>query len=136
MFLKKAMLLAREQALKDYKHKLVVGIPDKSVPQYNYKCHINAAQAVKTGLAVGVIETVIIYSDMCIAHYVSLMADGTIVDFTLGIEILDRDVRLVRYVHPDEYNNMNDTLWNLKKHLCRNLPWYIRVNDKSLREIC
>lgn len=73
---------------------------------------------------------------MCIAHYVSLMADGTIVDFTLGIEILDCDVRLVRYVHPDEYNNMNDTLWNLKKHLCRNLPWYIRANDKSLREIC
>lgn len=136
MFLRKAEKLAREQALKDYPHKIIVGVPDKSVPQYNYKCHINAAQAVKSRLAVGVVEVVIIYDNSCVAHYVSLMEDGTIVDFTLGIEIERCDVRLVRYVHPDEYNQMNDVLWNFKKHLCRNFPWYIPVTDKSLRNIC
>ena len=89
MFLKTAERLVKEQALKDYPQKISVGIPDKSVPQYNYKCHINAAQAVKTGMAVGVVETVVMYDDMCIAHYVSLMADGTIVDFTLGIRMVN-----------------------------------------------
>jgi hypothetical protein len=136
MFLKKAERLVKEQALKEFPHKISVGIPDKSVPQYNYKCHLNAAQAVKTGMAVGVVEAVIIYDNMCIAHYVSLMANGTYVDFTLGIEILDRDVRFVRIVHPDEYEQMNDVLWNLKKHLCRNLPWYIPINDSLLRNAC
>ena len=136
MFIKKAERLVKEQALKDYPKKITVGIPDKSVPQYNYKCHLNAAQAVKTGLAVGVVETVVVYPEMCIAHYVSLMADGSFVDFTLGVEILDRDVRFIRYVHPDEYDSMIDVLWNLKKHLCRNLPWYIPINDKLLRNAC
>ncbi|ECO0025051.1 hypothetical protein ZN88_15455 [Salmonella enterica subsp. enterica serovar Newport] len=136
MLLKTAERLVKEQALKDYPQKISVGIPDKSVPQYNYKCHINAAQAVKTGMAVGVVETVVMYNEMCIAHYVSLMADGKYVDFTLGIEILNRDVRFVRIVHPNEYDRMNDVLWDLKKHLCRNLPWYIPVNDKLLRNAC
>lgn len=136
MFLKTAERLVKEQALKDYPQKISVGIPDKSVPQYNYKCHLNAAQAVKTGLAVGVVETIVVYPEMCIAHYVSLMADGSFVDFTLGVEILDRDVRFIRYVHPDEYDSMNDVLWNLKKHLCRNLPWYIPINDKLLGNAC
>ena len=136
MFLKTAERLVKEQALKDYPQTISVGIPDKSVPQYNYKCYLNAAQAVKTGLAVGVVETVVVYPEMCIAHYVSLMADGSFVDFTLGVEILDRDVRFIRYVHPDEYDYMNDVLWNLKKHLCRNLPWYIPINDKLLRNAC
>ena len=71
-----------------YPHKIIVGVPDKSVPQYNYKCHINAAQAVKSGLAVGVVEVVIIYDNSCVVHYVSLMEDGAIVDFTLGIDIV------------------------------------------------
>lgn len=136
MFLKTAERLVKEQALKDYPQKISVGIPDKSVPQYNYKCHLNAAQAVKTGLAVGVVETIVVYPEMCIAHYVSLMADGSFVDFTLGVEILNRDVRFIRYVHPDEYDSMNDVLWNLKKHLCRNLPWYIPINDKLLGNAC
>lgn len=126
----------RNQADKDYPHKLELSLPRQSTPQYNYKCHLNAAQAVKTGLAVGVIETVIIYKESVVAHYVNLMSDGSIVDFTLGIEIEHEDVRLVRYVHPDEYNNMNDCLWNLKKKLCSCLPWYYRKTVTNLTLIC
>ena len=137
-FKKRAEELIRDFAAQEFPRRLEVVLPEKCVPQYNYKCHLNSAQAVLTGVAVGVIETVIIYSDMAVAHYVNLMADGSIVDFTLGIAIVDCDVRFVRYIHPDEFSDekMNDNLWKLKGHLMECLPWYYKKMFNETRRVC
>lgn len=113
----------RDWADAQFPHKLNLTLQDNSVPQYNFRCHVNAVQAVKTGLAVGVVETVIIYEKKAVAHYISLMADGTFVDFTLGVDSLTEDVRLVRMVHPDEWDRPHKMLGNLKLRLTEHLPW-------------
>lgn len=138
MFQDKAEKLVRDYAAQEFPRKLEVVLPNQCAPQYNYKCHLNSAQAVLTGVAVGVIETVIIYKNKAVAHYVNLMADGSIVDFTLGIAIIDCDVRFVRYVHPDEFSDekMNDNLWELKGRLMGCLPWYYKKMFMANRRLC
>ena len=97
------------------------------LPLVNSRCHYNAVQAVKTGLAVGVVEVVMVYSDTCTAHYINLMADGSLVDFTLGQMCIEDEYRFVRHVSPMEYDSINDALRNLKKSLVDALPWRYRI---------
>lgn len=119
-------MIIRNQADKKYPHRLTLRLANQTVPQYNFRCHWVAAQAAKTRFkgAVGVVETVIIYTNGITGHYVNLMEDGTICDFTLGLANATEDVRLVRYVHPDEYDHMDTALRNLKKKLCEGIPAY------------
>ena len=119
-------MIIRNQADKKYPHRLTLRLANETIPQYNFRCHWVAAQAVKTRFkgAVGVVETVIIYTNGITGHYVNLMEDGTICDFTLGLANATEDVRLVRYVHPDEYDDMDTALRNLKKKLCEGIPAY------------
>lgn len=119
-------MIIRSQADKKYPHRLTLRLANETVPQYNFRCHWVAAQAVKTRFrgAVGVVETVIIYTNGITGHYVNLMEDGTMCDFTLGLANASEDVRLVRHVHPDEYDDMDNVLRNLKKKLCEGIPAY------------
>lgn len=119
-------MMIRNQADKKYPHRLTLRLADETIPQYNFRCHWVAAQAAKTRFkgAVGVVETVIIYTNGITGHYVNLMEDGTMCDFTLGLANATEDVRLVRHLHPDEYANMDDQLRNLKKKLCEGIPAY------------
>ncbi len=119
-------MIIRNQADKKYPHRLTLRLANETVPQYNFRCHWVAAQAVKTRFrgAVGVVETVIIYTNGITGHYVNLMEDGTMCDFTLGLANASEDVRLVRHVHPDEYADMDNALRNLKKKLCEGIPAY------------
>lgn len=130
-------MMIRNQAAAKYKTRLTLTMPTESVPQYNFRCHQVAAQAAQTKYrgAVAVIETVIIYSNGITGHYVNLMEDGSICDFTLGISSITEDLRFIRYVHPDEYPNMNDALINLKKKLCEGIPAYYKPFYKS-NELC
>lgn len=119
-------MMIRNQADKKYPHRLTLRLANETIPQYNFRCHWVAAQAAKTRFkgAVGVVETVIIYTNGITGHYVNLMEDGTLCDFTLGLANASEDVRLVRYVHPDECDNMDNLLRNLKKKLCEGIPAY------------
>ncbi len=106
------------------------------LPLVNARCHYNAVQAVKTGLAVGVVEVVIVYSDSCSAHYVNLMADGSYVDFTLGQMCINDSYRFVRHVSPNEYEEINTALMNLKKRLVDMLPWQLRLIVREPNNWC
>lgn len=121
-------MMIRDHAMNKYPTRLKLTLPAESVPQFNFRCQIVAAQAAKTNYrgAVAVIETVIIYSDGIVGHYVNLMADGSICDFTLGISSEDSDVRFIRYVHPDEYPNMSDVLSDLKRKLTADIPAFYK----------
>ena len=119
-------MIIRNQADKKYPHRLTLRLANETVPQYNFRCHWVAAQAAKSRIkgAVGVVETVIIYTNGITGHYVNLMEDGTMCDFTLGLANASEDVRLIRHVHPDEFDNMDNVLRNLKKKLCEGIPAY------------
>lgn len=94
-----------------YPRVLKVSLPKtNNLPLVNSHCHYNAVQAVKTGLAVGVIEVVMVYSDTCTAHYINLMEDGSMVDFTLGQMCINDQYRFVRHVPPSEYETINQSL--------------------------
>lgn len=118
----------RDEANLKYPTRLTLTLPTESVPQFNFRCQMVAAQAAQTNHrgAVAVIETVIIYTNGITGHYVNLMEDGTICDFTMGIGSIDQDVRFIRYVHPNEYYKMNDVLWNLKLKLSASIPAFYK----------
>lgn len=117
-----------ELAQKAYPRKIKMSLPStQHLPLVNARCHYNAVQAVKTGLAVGVVEVVMVYSDTCTAHYINLMADGSYVDFTLGQMCIDDDYRFIRHVSPNEYENINQSLIKLKAALVDPLPWPIKL---------
>ena len=127
----------RDEASRKYPQRLTLTLPTESVPQFNFRCQMVAAQAAQTNHrgAVGVIETVIIYTNGITGHYVNLMEDGTICDFTMGIGSIDKDVRFIRHVHPNEYDKMNDVLWNLKLKLTASIPAFYKPFYK-LNDIC
>ncbi len=126
-----------ELAQAKYKQRLTISLPSTThLPMANARCHYNAVQAVKTGLAVGVVEVVIVYSNSCTAHYINLMADGSYVDFTLGQMCIDDNYRLVRHVSPNEYEDINESLGNLKKKLTEVLPWHLRILVKDPNNWC
>lgn len=126
-----------ELAKAKYTQRLTVSLPTTThLPMVNARCHYNAVQAVKTGLAAGVVEVVMLYSNGCTAHYINLMADGSYVDFTLGQMCIDDDYRLVRHVSPNEYDTINDALGNLKKKLTEVLPWHLRILVKNPNNWC
>lgn len=81
----------------------------------------------KTGLAAGVIEVVMVYSDTCTAHYINLMEDGSMVDFTLGQMCINDQYRFVRHVPPSEYETINNSLMRLKAALVAPLPWPLKL---------
>lgn len=99
----------------------------QQLPLVNSRCHYNAVQAVKTGLAVAVVEVVIVYSNACTAHYINLMEDASYVDFTLGQMCINDDYRFVRIVHSSEYESINQSLMKLKDTLVAPLPWLMRT---------
>lgn len=116
-----------ELAQVKYPRRLFVELPkSQHLPLVNSRCHYNAVQAVKTGMAVGVVEVVMVYSNTCTAHYINMMEDGSYVDFTLGQMCLGDDYRFVRHVSPNEYESINQSLMNLKQKLVDSLPWYLR----------
>lgn len=116
-----------ELAQSKYPRRLQLSLPtSQHLPLVNSRCHYNAVQAVKTGLAVGVVEVVMVYSNTCTAHYINLMPDGSYVDFTLGQMCINDDYRFVRHVSPNEYEGINQALMNLKQKLVDALPWYLR----------
>lgn len=115
----------RDVANAKYPRKLSMSLAS-NMPLSNHRCHYNAVQAVKNDMAVGVIEVVIIYDDTCSVHFVNLMADGSVVDYTLGLMCIDDDYRFVRHVSPNEYDSINDALMDAKHKLHAETPWYIR----------
>ncbi len=106
----------------------------KGLPMANQRCHWNAVQAVKNDMAVGVVEVIILDDDSCTVHYVSLLADGSLVDYTLGVMTLNSDYRFVRHVSPNEYDTINNSLMKLKQKLYSETPWHIRQAIKLSNE--
>lgn len=130
---KKMSKLASEK----YPIQLSIKLPKaNNLPLVNSRCHYNAVQAVRTGMAIAVVETVIIYSDGCTAHYVNLLEDGSVVDFTLGQMCLHDDYRLVRYVPSSEYDNINKTLMNLKDSLVAPLSKFEKLFIRDSNNWC
>lgn len=136
MFKTRLKKIVRDNANRDYPKKLDITAPTTGIAMINSACGYNAVHAVKSGMAVGVIEVVVVDDDSCSAHYVSLMTNGDIVDFTLGWSWAGADYRLVRYVHPDEYGKINECLSNLKSQLCYGLPWYFGVSPLTKWDLC
>lgn len=115
-------------AQQKYRRSLTLTLPKtQHLPLVNARCHYNAVQAVKTGLAVGVVEVVMVYPDTCTAHYINLMEDGSYVDFTLGQMCINEDYRFVRFVPPSEYDSINQSLMKLKNALVDPLPWPLKA---------
>lgn len=111
-----------------YPRVLKVSLPTTNhLPLANQRCHYNAVQAVKTGLAAGVVEVVMVYSNTCTAHYINLMEDGSLVDFTLGQMCINDQYRFVRHVPPSEYETINQSLMKLKNALVDPLPWPLKL---------
>jgi len=105
------------KASKTYPKKLDVTAPKKGISLMNHCCHYNAVNAVKTGVAVAVVECVMIESDRCYAHCINLLEDGSYVDLTLGWAWSGCDYRLVRFVHESEYKYISKKLGDLKANL-------------------
>lgn len=123
----------RDVANRKYTQKLNVQLAS-GLPLVNCRCHINAVQAVKNGMAIGVVEAVLIYNNSCTVHFINLLADGSLCDYTLGQMAINDDYRLVRHVHPNEYETINDALMNRKHELHSQTPWYIRLLIKITRQ--
>ena len=116
------------KASKTYPKKIDVTASKKGISLMNNRCHYNAVNAVKTGLAVAVVECVMIGGDDCTAHYINLLENGEYVDFTLGWAWSGGDYRLVRYVHEDDYDSIDKKLGALKANLasgfiCKRHEW-------------
>ena len=107
------------RAALDYKNKITIKPPASGLAMMNNRCHYNAVNAVKTGIAIAVVEVVIIGDDDCTAHYINLLQNGDHVDLTLGWAWGGCDYRLVRYVHENEYSKINEKLSALKSKLTR-----------------
>lgn len=118
-----------------YEKKLDISI-DTEMPMLNNKCQFNSINAVKHKNAVAVIECVIIGSDDCTAHYINLMSDGRIIDYTLGWAWSGGDYRFIRYVPDSEYENINNSLDDLKQELCGKLPWYCKILRIDKWDLC
>ena len=128
----KKQIAARASA--KYEKNLDVSV-DTEMPMLNNKCQFNSINAVKHKNAAAVIECVVIGGDDCTAHYINLMSDGRIIDYTLGWAWSGGDYRFIRYVPDSEYENINDSLGKLKQSLCGELPWcckLLRINKWDL----
>lgn len=136
MFKSKLKKIVRDNADKKYPKKLEITAPPSGIAMINSACGYNAVHAVKVGMASCVVEVVIIDDDYCTAHYVNLMMNGDIVDFTLGWLWAGADYRLVRYLHPDEDVKIRECLSDLKSSLCHDLPWYFKVSTLTKWDLC
>tara|TARA_R110002096_G_C14661646_1_gene728175 strand:- start:8331 stop:8747 length:417 start_codon:yes stop_codon:yes gene_type:complete len=123
------------RASKKYTKKLEIST-DSNMPMVNHKCQFNAVHAVKHKNAVAVIECIMIGDRDCTAHYINLMSDGRIIDYTLGWAWSGADYRFVRYVPDSEYENIDDSLCDLKKTLCGKLPWYCKLLRVDKWDLC
>lgn len=96
----------------------------------NQRCHINSlSYALKNPKQVkSIIGCLQVFSDKSgVAHFVVELNDGTIIDTTYGNCVSKLYLYLIpieRY-SPDAFKPNRD-LRNLKAHLHRQLPWYIR----------
>lgn len=106
-----------EKAKLDYTVKLDITAPESELAMMNNRCQYNAVNAVKTGIAVAVVECVSIDKDDCSAHYINMLSNGDYVDFTLGWAWSGSDYRFVRYVHDSEYEKIGEKLGELKANL-------------------
>lgn len=122
----------------DYMHPCKIKIADKKdfVPLHNHRCQWNAYHAVKAGLAIAVVEVVMIDSDSCTAHYINKLESGECVDFTLGYAWSGSDYRFVRVVPSDDYQ-MNRNLSSLKNRLCDGMiPWWAKLLGIAPDDLC
>ena len=129
----KKQIAARASA--KYEKNLDVSV-DTEMPMLNNKCQFNSINAVKHKNAAAVIECVVIGSDDCTAHYINLMSDGRIIDYTLGWAWSGGDYRFVRYVPDSEYETINESLGKLKQSLCGKLPWYCKILRIDQWDLC
>jgi hypothetical protein len=123
------------KAAEKYSKKLDVSCSNR-MPALNHKCQFNAVHAVKHLNAVGVIECVMLSEGEATAHYINLMSDGSIYDFTLGWSWSGGDYRFIRHVPEKEYSTIHEALGNLKQSLCSNLPWYCKILFIDKWDLC
>ena len=107
------------------------------LPLHNHRCQWNAYHAVKAGMAVSIVECVMINSDgTCTAHYINKLESGECVDYTLGYAWSSCDYRFVRIVDIEDWQ-MNTNLTNLKARLCDGMiPWWAKLFGVTPDKVC
>jgi len=113
----KIKLKVKGFAESEFTKKLDISVVHDTPPLMNNCCHYNAVNMVRANKAVAVVECVVIESDGCIAHYINMLEDGSYVDYTLGWSWSGSDYRFIRFVHENEYTDINGSLGNLKNML-------------------
>ena len=104
MIQKKLRQKVRDYLDGKYTRKIEPESPAGFHPKFNNACHFNADHLQKTNESVAVVECLLINSDSATLHYISLMADGSYVDATLGAQWKDSDYRVVRIMREfDKY---------------------------------
>lgn len=127
MIQKKLKKKVRDYLAATYTRKIQPESPAGFHPKFNQACHFNSDHLQKTGEAIAVVECLIINNEAATLHYISLMANGSYVDATLGAQWSDSDYRMVRIMREfDRYPY--DVLCERKKQLTKDagvsLHWF------------
>lgn len=121
---KHAKIVADKMASLNFKEKIKIADKFDFIPLMNHRCQFNAVHAVKAGIASRVVEVVMVGQGDATAHYINEVEGVGFVDFTLGWAWRNGDYRLVRYVNESEFDNINQSLTDLKMRIYLMMPWW------------
>lgn len=91
---------------------------------YNYKCHLNAVQYIKTGQADEVYLCVYIEDNYPIVHFIN-KKEGKYIDNTLGWLYEDIEYYIIKKVSEDEYCNIGNLLTYTQRSI-------VKANSNSI----
>lgn len=93
---------------------------------YNYMCHMNAVQYIKTGQADEIYLCVYVEDNWPTVHFIN-KKESKYIDNTLGWRYEQLDYYIIKKVSEDEYNNIWDLLKSTQRSILElNSNWLLR----------